>query len=137
MMIEAADNYVTIELPTCSLLMVSQLESGIKLQLRIIFRPFAGNELFFYDQNLRLIQDPLSLYEAGTIIYSNIRKLPDEPFEGIELLNKEIVIHGQPTCHNYLSLETTSGSYQFRDQYSLFTWDRTVDPQTIVKAYIQ
>ncbi len=136
MIIEASDT-VTIEPPVCSQAILTQLADGMKQRVRIIYRPFAGNELYFYDQNLRLIQDPLAFYEASTVIYSNIKRVPGEPFEGIEKLDCEIMIRGYPTRRNQLCLLTKHGHYTyiFRDEYSLFSWDGSVS--STPEAYIQ
>ena len=128
---------VTIEEPTCSKEILALLSVGIKKRLRIVYRPFAGNKLFFYDHNLRLIQDPLSFFQAEVIIFSNIPRRPREPLEGLELMDQEVEIHGLPSRMNHLRLAYREGFYTFRDEYSLAVWSRNAIDLGVASAYIQ
>lgn len=94
---------------------------GIKKRVRIIFRPFAGNAFFLYDHRLRLVQDPLSLWEAGMLIVTNIKREPGVSFEGFELLDSEVEIRGLPGAEGLIRIEMQDDPicYTLYDQFSL------------------
>lgn len=114
-----------------------QLDEGIEKQLRVLYKPFGGNSLFFYDENIRLIQDASALYHARVVIFTNQVREVGQPLRGHILLDQLVPMHGRPSTRNLLRLEYASGVYTFRDEYSFCSWGARSPQLFQAKAYLQ
>lgn len=114
--------------------------NGVPKRLRILYRPFAGSSLFFYNENLMKIYDPAHLYHSETVIFTNINRdlEPHMPFEGHILFDQVVPVQAKSTLlHNRLTLVYPNGEWTFYDEFSLFSWGRNVEALVVAHAYIQ
>jgi len=126
--------YQPPELPQDVLL---SLDQGITKDLEILYLPFGGNALFFYDENLRIIQDVADLYHATRVIFTNQARGPNQPLAGTVLFRNTVTLFGHPSLSNFLRLVYPAGSYTFRNEYSFYAWGRNVAQLVSVQAYLQ
>ena len=130
----------TIEPPQASVEILDLLYNngkGIRKPVIIFYRPFSGNNLYLYDENLRLIQDALSLYNAKKIIFTNIEREPRQPFEGYVLLDREMWVHGLPSRVTRFQIDYEGGSHFFYDEFSLSMWHNNMNEKEINNVHIQ
>ena len=106
--------------------------------LIIIHRLCAGNVLKYYDQNLRVIDDIKSLYEAETVIFTNHIIQPDEDIQGAVKFKGLVQFEGKPMFYNKLTM--LPSSYIFIDEYSLLKFSVPVednsDAAELVTVYV-
>lgn len=119
----ASGELETIPSPHLSDDCAHKLDKGITKRLRILHMPFGGNSLFFYDENLRLIQDAHALYHAKAIIFTNQARQTGSPLRGRFLFDQEAIMHGSPFLHTFLRLEHDGGTHVFRDEYSFWLFE--------------
>ena len=115
---------------------LAQLTIGIEKQFTILYKPFGGNQLFYYNQDLVPILDVMALYNARTVIFTNQARLSNDNLYGITLFNQQIPVFGTPSQRNWLKLVYRGGLYTFRDEYSLLFWSRNASELAVVEAHL-
>jgi len=71
---------------------LEELKVGILKRLLILWKPFGGNKLAYYDQQLRQITGALSLYNAEIVIFTNqVIELGDE-IRGFKIFDRDVTI---------------------------------------------
>jgi hypothetical protein len=109
--------------------------------LVIMYKPTGGNDVFFYNQDLVLINDTYALYAADKIYFTNQRRRPNADLEGTTIFEHEgFPIEGKCSLLSHLTLiYTTGGTYTFTDEYSFIKWtvrDKKCMDFTSAKAFI-
>lgn len=102
------------------------MREGILKHLVIVHRPFGGNTLFFYNQNLVPILDALSLYEATKVFFTNQKRKPNGELLGRVIMDKELRVQGKPSLTNKLILTYPGREYIFHDEYSFWKWNQNL-----------
>lgn len=98
------------------------MDEGIQKRLVIFYKPFGGNALYFYDQNLAPILDVLSLYRAVFVIFTNQPRAPGRGLEGLTLFDQNVTMFGAPSLSNRLRLRYPGGEYaNFRSMHGAGT----------------
>ena len=92
--------------------------------------------MFFFDENLRQIEDSYSLFHAKEVILTNQAREIGQPLRGKLLLDKIVPMHGKPSLRNSLRLEYDGGVYTFRDEYSFYDWGVQSHLLFQAKAYL-
>jgi hypothetical protein len=113
------------------------MDEGIEKRLIIFYKPFGGNALFFYDQNLTLILDVLALYRAERVIFTNQLRAPGSDLEGFSLFDQQVTMWGRPSLANRLRLTYPGGEYVFTSEYSFFAWSGNTAAIVQAQAYLQ
>lgn len=138
--LDLSRDVVTIEAPQIS----PELRDNVTLvgmlrPLRILYKPFAGNALYFYDQNLKLLLDLYALYHAESVIFTNQERKPGESLRGKVLFEAQVTLFGQPSVRNYLRLRRNDQDYMFRDEWSFYECNNrflNMSPTSTIEAYI-
>ena len=100
------------------------LVGGISKYLYIIWRPFGGNKLYFYNEHYHLIRSVLELYDAEEIYFTNqFREFGQTELEGTLLWEGDITITGTPNLMTSLGMIYQGGQYTFRDEASFALWN--------------
>ncbi len=117
---------------------LAALDEGMEKELIILYKPFGGNDLFFYDEHLRQILDVFSLYEAKKILFTNQRREAQQTLRGRRLVTCTATMKGRPSRFTRLDIEYNNGNtYSFRDEYSLMAWSVRNPHLYSAVAYIQ
>lgn len=114
---------------------LAALDTGIEKRLVILWKPFGGNALHFYNESLVPIVDVISLYNASVIYFTNQARANTD-LVGTVLFDGHVPIVASPSRLDGLTLRYPGGEYTFRDEYSLATWDRHADGIADVRAFV-
>ena len=99
-----------------------ELQKGINIKLKIIYRPYAGNTLSLYDENLHLINDDFHFYHAKEIILTNVTREENGPIEGKLVLSQEVICRKLFNSKKMtLTFTVPESDYKFaiKDEYTM------------------
>lgn len=108
---------------------------GLYKRLVVLYKPFGGNAMHFYDQSQTLILDALHFYKAECVYYTNHMRTPGEPIEGFQLIDREVMIYGVSTVRNRLCVcvNVPHGHHAFRDEFSFIRWKNVYISDVIIE----
>jgi hypothetical protein len=101
--------------------MMQELLQGVARRLVIVHRLGCGKQVMFRNENFVKIEDPLQLYKAHVVFFTN----DDRPgaLGGNILFDAKVNIQGSPSRFNSLTFVYQSGrTYEFTDQSSFYYW---------------
>jgi len=91
-------------------------KDGFEKHLTILYKPFGGNKLFYYDESLRIILDCDHLYRAERIYFTNAERSLNQGLTNvITKFDQNVTIEGVPSLTSTLKLYYTSGNYYYFD----------------------
>ena len=91
---------------------------GVQQIMTVLYKQFGGNKLFFYNEKLQPILDSWALYHAGCVIFTNQERMPNEPLEGVVLMEGAVCLIGTPTIRNRVVLSCAGNKHILKDEYS-------------------
>jgi hypothetical protein len=113
--------------------MLAELTTGVQKKLVIIHRLLGGSTLHFRNENCVRIEDPLQLYQASVVYFTN-----DETggrIEGRQLFSQDVIIEASAALYNSLKFIYASGrTYEFRNEASFVYWSGNTDKLQVAKA---
>ncbi len=124
-----------IEGPTPSKEILENLERGIEKHLTVLYRPFSGNKIYFYNEKLQQILDIVSLYSALEIIVTNQERYCNESLEGIFSVNQTVKLFGPGRRLNMITVQCAGNKYRIRDEWDLNIFSRET-LNSIISVYV-
>lgn len=105
---------------------MAMLKDGVTRRLTIVWRPMAGNDMYYYDEDLRLINSALGMAGGRRLIYTNVLlRYHYDTLEGLVLFDRDIRVFGYPRGRSLqlcapADYHDGCPSMWLNDEYSLF-----------------
>lgn len=112
-----------------------ELFDGVKKRLVIIHRTLGGNSLCFRNHNFVKIEDPMELYHARIVYFTN--DATGGRINGHRIFDDIVTINAKASISNTLEFVYESGrSYYFRDEASFLYWSGNLEKLHIALAKV-
>lgn len=98
------------------------LDAGFAKHTVVLYKPFGGNNILLYDENIRPIVDAKAVFDAKKIIITNQPRVPGEPLRGLVRFEGNAHV----CCDSTPKHKVVVDGYSICDEFSLFAWEPTI-----------
>ena len=93
---------------------------GTKKNFIIVWMAFGESRIYFYDENLRIINQLASFYEAKTIYATNQFSTGTRGLDGKILFKGDVILKGIPNRYGSFTIRNDHDSFNFIDQANFY-----------------